>query len=43
MEKKTVEGVFVDYESVEVIRVATKEELVAVNVASAVFVEYSKS
>jgi hypothetical protein len=43
MEKKTVEGVFVDYESVEVIRVVTNEELVAVNVASAVFVEYSRS
>jgi BirA family biotin operon repressor/biotin-[acetyl-CoA-carboxylase] ligase len=43
MEKKTIEGVFVDYESVEVIRVVTNEELVAVNVASAVFVEYSKS
>jgi len=43
MEKKTVEGVFVDYESVEVIRVVTNEELIAVNVASAVFVEYSRS
>ena len=42
MEKETVEGVFVDYESVEVIRVATKEKLIAVNVASVVFVEYSK-
>jgi len=40
MEKETVEGFFVDYESVDVVRVATSDGLVAVNVASAVFVQY---